>query len=58
MVEIELVSLDGRESIGLYDPMPFRAPSQFPKQLTVRGGRQVWIVGDWALFNVTARLAK
>jgi hypothetical protein len=58
LVEVELVSLDGRGSIGLYDPMPFRAPSQFPKQLTVRGGQQVWIIGDWALFNVTARLAK
>jgi hypothetical protein len=58
LVEVELVSLDRRENIGLYDPMPSRAPSHFPKQLTVRGGQQVWIVGELALFNVTARLAK
>ena len=58
MVEVELVSLDRRESIGLYDPMPFRAPSHFPKQLTVRGGQQVWIIGEAALFRLTARLAK
>jgi hypothetical protein len=58
MVEVELVSLDGRESIGLYDPMPFRAPSHFPKQLTVRGGQQVWVIGEAALFRLTARLAK
>ena len=57
-VEVELVSLDGRESVGLYDPMPFRAPTQFPKQLTVSGGQQVWIIGDWVLFRLTARLAK
>jgi IPT/TIG domain-containing protein len=58
LVEVELMSLDGRESIGLYAPMPLRPPSHFPKQLTVRGGQQVWIVGELALFNVTARLAK
>jgi hypothetical protein len=58
MVEVELVSLDRRESIGLYDPMPFRAPSHFPKQLTVRGGQQVWVIGEAALFRLTARLAK
>jgi hypothetical protein len=58
IVEVELVSLDRRESIGLYDPMPFRAPSHFPKQLTVRGGQQVWVIGEAALFRLTARLAK
>lgn len=58
MVEVELVSLDGRESIGLYDPMPLWGPSHFPKQLTVRGGQKVWIIGGWSLFSVTARLAK
>jgi hypothetical protein len=58
MVEVELVSLDRRESIGLYDQMPVLAPTHFPKQLTVRGGQQVWIMGEWALFSVTARLAK
>ena len=57
MVEVELVSFDGRESIGLYDRTPFRA-SSFPKQLTVRGGQQVWVMGEWALFKLTARLAK
>ena len=47
MVEVELVSLDRRERIGLYDQMPFLAPtSNFPKQLTVRGGQQVWIMGE------------
>ena len=58
MVEVELVSLDRRERIGLYDQMPFLAPSHFPKQLTVRGGQQVWIMGEWSLFSVRARLAK
>jgi hypothetical protein len=58
LVEVELMSLDGRESIGLYNPMPLRPPSQFPKQLTARGGQEVWIVGELALFNVTARPAK
>jgi hypothetical protein len=58
MVEVELVLLDRRESIGLYDRMPFWAPSHFPKQLTVRGDQQVWIIGDWALFSVAVRLAK
>jgi hypothetical protein len=58
LVELELVSLDGRASIGLYDPIPFREPGHFPKQLTVRGDQQVWILGEWALFRVTARRAK
>ena len=57
-VEVELVSLDRRERIGLYAQMPFLAPSHFPKQLTVRGGQQVWIMGEWSLFSVRARLAR
>ena len=58
LVEVEMTSLDRRERIGLYAPMPFRTPSEFPKQLTVRGGQQVWIVGEMALFHLTARRAK
>ena len=58
IVEVELVSLDRRDNIGLYDQMPFLAPSHFPKDLAVRGGQQVWIMGEWALFSLTARLAK
>jgi hypothetical protein len=54
------VSLDHRESIGLYtsDRTPLSGLNHFPKQLTVRGGQQVWIMGEWALFSLTARLAK
>jgi IPT/TIG domain-containing protein len=59
MVEIELVSLDGRERIGLYEQAVFwGALSHFPKQMTVRGGQQVWVIGDVALFSLTVRLAK
>jgi hypothetical protein len=60
MVEVDLVSLERRESIGLYTSgqTPFSGLSDFPKQLTVRGGQQVWVMGEWALFNLTARLAK
>ncbi|HEX4682596.1 MAG TPA: hypothetical protein VH277_07815 [Gemmatimonadaceae bacterium] len=32
MVEVELVSLDRKENIGLHDRMPFWAPTYFPKQ--------------------------
>jgi hypothetical protein len=60
MVQVGLVSLDRQERIGLYtsDQTPISGLSDFPKQLTVRGGQQVWIMGEWAVFRVTARLAK
>ena len=56
MVEIELFSLDGRERVGVYETvMLFRAPTDFPKRLAVPGGRQVWVMGEFALFRLTAR---
>ena len=55
--EIEIVSLDRRDRIGVYDQRPFYAPSDFPKTLTLKGGQQVWIIGEWALFRLTARPA-
>jgi IPT/TIG domain len=61
MVEVELVSLDRRQNVGLYDEkqvFTHHAPTYFPKQLTVRGGEQVWVMGEYALFQLTARLAK
>lgn len=58
VVEVELVSSNGGVNIGLFDPMPFWEPSHYPKQLTVRGGQQVWVVGEWALFSLTTRVAK
>ena len=58
MVEVELVSLDRWQNVGLYNQPPFLAPTRFPKQLTVRGGQQVWVIGEAALFTLTARLAK
>lgn len=61
MVEVELVSLDRRQNVGLYDEkqvFTVHAPTHYPKQLTVRGGQQVWVMGEWALFRLTARLAK
>lgn len=62
MVEVELVSSDGRQNVGLYDDekqvFTHHAPTHYPKQLTVRGGQQVWVMGEWALFRLTARLAK
>ena len=58
MVDVDLVSLDRQESVGLFDPIPFREPTQFPKHLTVKGAQAVWIVGDWAVFTVTARAVK
>ena len=56
MVEVELVRLDRRESFGLYDEPPSRGPTDFPKRLVVRGGQQVWIMGEYALFRLTARV--
>lgn len=60
MVEVELAPLDRQESIGLYtsEMTPISGLSQFPKQLTVRGGQHVWVMGGWALFSLTARRAK
>jgi hypothetical protein len=61
MVEVELVSLDRRQNVGLYDEkqvFTHHAPTHYPKQLTVKGGQQVWVMGEWALFRLTARLAK
>jgi hypothetical protein len=61
MVEVELVSLDRRQNVGLYDEkevFTHHAPTHYPKQLTVRGGQQVWVMGEWALFRLTARPAK
>jgi hypothetical protein len=62
MVEVELVSLDGRQNVGMYDDekqvFTHHAPTHYPKQLTVRGGQQVWVMGEFALFRLTARLAK
>ncbi len=61
MVEVELVSLDRRQNVGLYDEkqvFTHHAPTHYPKQLTVRGGQQVWVMGERALFNLTARLVK
>ena len=61
MVEVELVSLDRQQNVGLYDEkqvFTHHAPTHYPKQLTVRGGQQVWVMGQWALFKLTARLAK
>lgn len=56
VVVVELVSLDGREHIGLYERVTFQGPTVFPKQLTVKGGQQVWVIGESALFRLTARL--
>ena len=63
MIELELVSLDGRQRVGLYyekEVFTHHAPTHYPKQLTVRSGsgQQVWVMGEWALFRLTARLAK
>jgi hypothetical protein len=61
MVEVELVSLDRRQNVGLYDEkqvFTHHVPTHYPKQLTVKGGQQVWVMGEWALFRLTARLAK
>jgi len=61
LVEVELVSLDRRQNVGLYDQkqvFTHYAPTQYPKRLTVRGGQQVWVMGERALFNLTARLAQ
>jgi hypothetical protein len=57
-VEVELVSLDGREGVGVFTPVPFRAPGAFPKRLTVAGGHDVWVIGEWALFRLTTRHVK
>ena len=61
MVQVELMPLDTRERIGLYENAEgyrSQAPTHFPKQLTVRGGEQVWVMGEYALFRLTARNAK
>lgn len=58
IVEVDLVSLARQDSVGLFDPMPVRGPTQFPKHLTVTGAHPVWIVGEWSVFTVTARLVK
>ena len=61
MVEVELVSLDRRQNVGLYDDkqvFTHHAPTHYPRQLTVKGGQQVWVMGEFALFRLTARLAK
>jgi hypothetical protein len=58
MVTVALESLDGRARVGLYESAPFQTGIEFAKQLTVRGGQQVWVMGEWALFRLTARVAK
>jgi hypothetical protein len=61
MVEVELVSLDGRQKLGLYDEKEafrYDAPTHYPKQLTVKGGQQMWVMGEWTLFRLTASVAK
>ena len=55
-IELELVSLDGRPRVGVYEAEPFVAPAYYPKSLTVPGGRRVWVGGEYALFGLTARI--
>jgi hypothetical protein len=61
-IELDLVALGRQENVGLFDDerqvYAWSAPTHFPKQLTVKGGQQVWVMGEWALFRVTASVAK
>ena len=60
-VEVELVLLDRAQQVGLFDKgqiSTFHAPTHYPKQLTVRNDQEVWVMGEWSLFSVRARLAK
>jgi hypothetical protein len=61
MVDVELVSSDRPQKVGLYEEsqvFTHHAPTYYPQQLTLRGGHQVWVMGEWTLFRLTARLAK
>ena len=60
-IELEVVPLGRQENVGLFDERQAHAyspPTLFPKQLTVKGGQQVWVMGEWAVFRVTASVAK
>lgn len=55
-LELELVLLDPRKHVGLYTKIPFLEPTDFPKTVMVSGGQQVWVIGEFAVFTVTAHL--
>jgi hypothetical protein len=58
VIEVELISLDGRNRIGVYtdvDANAFLAPTDFPRRSTVTAGHRLWVMGEFALFRLTAR---
>jgi hypothetical protein len=61
-IDLDLVPLGRQENVGLFDDerqvYSWIAPTYFPKQLRVKGGQQVWVMGQWSVFRVTASVAK
>lgn len=57
MAEVEVVPLGREQLIGLFDVEPAVAKS-FPRKLAVRGGQQVWVIGNYSVFSLTARSQK
>ena len=60
-IELDVVPLGRQENVGLFDERQAHAysgPTHFPKHMTVKGGQQVWVMGEWAVFRVEASVAK